>query len=140
MMYIKDNTENIVYNKKKIWTLLTIKIWTLSTIKVLKKKLVKIASPFQFLSLIRHFSFDLTEWWYCQYQQTDRDAQNYRSMWRQMHYDITNKNNIASFEYLNRHVYIIGLAVILVIMFVSTFKTAVILFLSTCWIYIYFHM
>ena len=47
-----------------------------------------------------HFVFDLIEC-YCQYQQTDSDTENYWSVWRQTHYDITNKNNNVNSEDLD---------------------------------------
>jgi hypothetical protein len=46
--------------------------------------------------------FDLTEW-YCQYQQPDSDTEIYRSLWLQIHYDVTDENNNASSEDLDIH-------------------------------------
>jgi hypothetical protein len=51
-------------------------------------------------SLIWIASFDLTEW-YCQYQWTDCETLNYQSVWHQMHYDITDKNNKVSLKCRN---------------------------------------
>ena len=50
---------------------------------------------------IGHLSFDLTVW-YCQYQQTHSDTENYRSVWRHMMFDTDKCNNI-SFE--GRNIY-----------------------------------
>jgi hypothetical protein len=38
--------------------------------------------------------------WYCQYQWTDSDTENYRSVWGQTHYDITDNNNNGSLKVL----------------------------------------
>ena len=61
-------------------------------------------------------------------------AHVYRSIWRRPHYDVTDKNNNVSSEGLDRYYHkysarSIGLAKTLAIMFVSTFKIAVILYL-----------
>ena len=58
------------------------------------------------------------------------DNDNYRSLWRQAHFDVTDKNNNASFEDLDIHYHPYhSLTAILAIMSVSTFKAAVILYL-----------
>jgi hypothetical protein len=67
-----------------------------------------------------NFYFDLSEW-YGLYQLTDSDTENYRSVWHQTHYDISSSHQISACP--------IKLAVILVIMSVSTFKTVVILYI-----------
>ena len=54
-------------------------------------------------------------------QELTLDIENYWSVWSQTYFDLTDKNNNTSFE---------GLTAILVIMSVSTFKTAVILYIS----------
>jgi hypothetical protein len=59
-------------------------------------------SESKFISYLDMFFFDLTEW-YCQHQWTDSDTKNYRSVWRQTHYDDTDKNNNDSFEGLDIH-------------------------------------
>ena len=71
-----------------------------------------------------------------QYQQTDFEI--YQSLWCQTRYDITDANNNISFEGLDMNISIttcpnrLDVIAILVLMSVSTFKTAVILY-----IYIY---
>ena len=62
------------------------------------------------------------------------DTENYLSVWCQTHYDFTDKNNKVCFEGLEKYYHClsactIGLTVILVVMSVSTFKTAIILYL-----------
>jgi len=81
------------------------------------------------------FSFDLMEG-YFQYQQNDSDNENYRSVWHCTHYGVTDKSNNVSFEALNKHYHSssVRLAVILVIMSVSTFITAVILYIIAVWL------
>jgi len=56
----------------------------------------------KFRAIFIHFCFDLTEW-YFQYQGIDHDTENYQSVWRQLHYYITDKNNNSSFDCLNIH-------------------------------------
>jgi hypothetical protein len=43
---------------------------------------------YELLSLILTFTL-----WYFHYQQTDSDAEQFWSMWRQTHYNVTNNNN-----------------------------------------------
>jgi len=54
------------------------------------------------LLVILTFPFDLMRE-YFHYQWTDRDAENYRSVLRQIHCDVADKNNGVSFDDLDIH-------------------------------------
>ena len=45
--------------------------------------------------------------WNCQCKRTDSDTENYWSVWRQIHFDVTDINNSVSFEdlYILYHLY-----------------------------------
>ena len=78
----------------------------------------------------------------CQYQLSDYDTQKYQSVWIHIMTLSTDKNNNICLNvstYISTSITVgpIGLAAILVIMYVSTFKTVVILY--TC-IYIIFNI
>jgi hypothetical protein len=77
-------------------------------------------------------SIDLSEW-YCQYQGIDSDTENYWSVWRLKHYDITWKRVSSVFKVSTCIISsirfrLIRLAAVPVIMSVWTFKTAIILY------------
>ena len=77
--------------------------------------------------------FSLISQWYCQYQPTDFDTENDQSVWHQTRYDITNKKRMV----LKVSNYIItvcpiGLTAMLAIMSVSTFVSAIILYILNC--------
>jgi hypothetical protein len=61
--------------------------------------------------------------------------EKYQSVWRQTYYNITDKNSSISCEGIDKHITSmtarpIGIAEILVLMSVSTFKPAVILYIQ----------
>jgi len=78
------------------------------------------------------FPVDLTEW-YCQYQQTDTDTENHRSVERKTYNDVTDKSNWRQFIRSQHRISQVSEVVLLdspaivVIMSVSTFMTVDIL-------------
>ena len=77
-------------------------------------------------------SIDLSEW-YCQYQGIDSDTENYWSVWRLKHHDITWKRvssvlKVSTCIISSIRFRLIRLAAVPVIMSVWTFKTAIILY------------
>ena len=55
-----------------------------------------------FISNLAFLSIELTEW-YCQYQQNDSTTEDVQLAWRQIHYNVTEKNNNVRFEVLHVH-------------------------------------
>jgi hypothetical protein len=55
-----------------------------------------------FISNLAFLSIELTEW-YCLYQQNDSTTEDVQLAWRQIHYNVTEKNNNVRFEVLHVH-------------------------------------